>query len=376
MRIKAAVLRESGLERPYTKSRPLRIEEVELADPGPGEVRLRMAAASLCHSDLSVVDGVRPRPLPMVVGHEAAGVVEAVGEGVADLAVGDHVVTVFVPMCGRCASCRDGRPALCTPGNAANGKGELLGGGRRLSQNGAPIHHHVGVSGFAEGAVVSQHSVVKVDPAIPLQLAALFGCAVLTGAGAVLNTGKLEAGGTLAVVGCGGVGLNAVMAGKLVGCRHVVAVDLVPEKLAAAKRFGATLTVDARANDAIQQIREATGGGVDVAVETAGTLPALELAYEITARGGTTVTAGLAPPDKALAVNQVRLVAEERTLKGSYVGSCVPQRDLPRFLALQQAGLMPVEKLIDRTIGLDDLNDALEALAAGSALRQVVTFPG
>ncbi|MFW5679698.1 MAG: zinc-dependent alcohol dehydrogenase family protein [Pseudomonadota bacterium] len=374
MRIRAAVLRRSGVERPYGRTKPLAIEEVELDEPGPGEVRLRMAAASLCHSDLSVVDGVRPRPVPMVLGHEAAGVVEALGEGVDHLAVGDHVVTVFVPSCGRCGPCLDGRPALCVPGNAANAKGELIGGGRRLHRKGEPIHHHLGVSGFAERAVVSTYSVVKIDPAIPLELAAIFGCAVLTGAGAVLHTGGLKPGGSLAVVGCGGVGLNAVMAGRLVGARHIVAVDLVPEKLETARQFGATLAVDARGNDAIEQIRSATGGGVDVAVETAGALPALELAYEITARGGTTVTAGLAPPDKAMAVNQVRLVAEERTLKGSYVGSCVPARDLPRFLALQQAGLMPVEKLIDRMIGLDDLNDALEALAAGSALRQVVTF--
>lgn len=374
MHMRAAVLRQMGVERPYTTSRPLRIEDVELAPPGPGEVHLQMAAASLCHSDLSVVDGVRPRPLPMVLGHEAAGVVASIGEGVTGLAPGDHVVTVFVPSCGRCAPCRDGRPALCVPGNAANARGELVGGGRRLSQAGEPINHHMGVSGFAERAVVSANSVVKVDPAIPFELAALFGCAVLTGAGAVLNTSGLQPGGTLAVVGCGGVGLNAVMAGKLIGCRQIVAVDLVPEKLEAARSFGATLAVDARANDAIQTIRAATGGGVDVVVETAGALPALELAYEITARGGTTVTAGLAPPDRALEVNQVRLVAEERTLKGSYVGSCVPARDLPRFIALQQAGLMPVERLIDRTIGLDDLNEALEALAAGAALRQVVLF--
>lgn len=375
MKTRAAVLRRMGAERPYTTSRPLTIETVELAPPGPGEVLLRMAAASLCHSDLSVVDGVRPRPLPMVLGHEAAGVVEAVGDGVTELVVGDRVVTVFVPMCGRCDPCRDGRPALCEPGNAANGRGELIGGGRRLEDaGGEAINHHVGVSGFAEHAVVSVHSCVKVASDVPLTLAAVFGCAVLTGAGAVLNTGALKPGASLAVVGCGGVGLNAVMAGKLAGAREIVAVDLEPEKLALARTLGATQVFDARGNDVETAIRDATGGGLELVVETAGALPALELAYAITRRGGTTVTAGLAPPDKALAVNQVRLVAEERTLKGSYVGSCVPSRDLPRFLALHGAGLLPVDRLVDRRIRLDEINEALEELAGGKAVRQVVTF--
>ncbi len=375
MQVRAAVLRRMAAERPYTESHPLTIETLELAEPGPGEVQLKIAAASLSHFDLSVVDGNRPRPLPIALGHEAAAIVEAVGEGVFEFEPGDHVVTAFVPSCGRCAQCRNGRPALCEPGNAANDNGELLGGGRRLRDaDGQPVNHQLGVSAFAERAVVSVHSCIPIPKQVPLTLAALFGSAVLTGAGAVLNAGRPTPGSTLAVIGCGGVGLNAVMAGRLAGCREIVAIDVTPDKLELAKSLGATRFFNARATEIVEAVREATGGGLDLVVETAGSLPALELAYQITARGGTTVTAGLAAPDSALTVNQVQLVAEERTLKGAYVGSCVPVRDVPRFLALQEAGLMPVEQLIDREIGLDELNDALERLASGAALRQVVVF--
>src|SRR4051794_8530059 len=203
MTIRAAVLNEMGALAPYAGSRPLSIEEVELDPPGPDEVLVKIAAAGLCHSDLSVIEGNRPRPIPMALGHEAAGVVEEVGSGVNDLERGDHVVMVFVPSCGHCMPCAEGRPALCEPGAAANNAGTLLSGARRLHRNGADLHHHLGVSGFAEYATVSRRSLVKIDRELPLDEAALFGCAVLTGVGAVINTAQVRAGATVAVVGLG-----------------------------------------------------------------------------------------------------------------------------------------------------------------------------
>ena len=211
MRTRAAILEEMGRPRPYATSRPLTVCEVELAPPARGEVLVRIAAAGLCHSDLSVINGDRPRPTPMALGHEAAGVVEALGEGVDDLAPGDHVVMVFVPSCGCCAPCAEGRPALCEPAAKANGAGEMLAGGRRLARGGAPLHHHLGVSAFAGHAVVSRRSLVRVPRELPMERAALFGCAVLTGVGAVANTARIAPGSSVAVIGLGGVGLAAVL---------------------------------------------------------------------------------------------------------------------------------------------------------------------
>src|SRR5208282_4927664 len=293
MRVKAAVLRQIGLPPPYAASKPLEIAELDLSSPGRGEVLVGIKAAGLCHSDLSVIDGSRPRPTPMALGHEAAGIVEAVGEGVTDLEAGDHVVLVFVPSCGRCGPCAAGRPALCEPGAKANGAGTLLGGERRLTFRGEPVYHHLGVSAFATHAVVARESCVKIDPDLPLELAALFGCAVLTGVGAVVNTAKVQAGQSVAVIGLGGVGLAAVLGALASGATQVVAVDLSESKLALAKEIGATATVNARDSDAIEQVRSATSGGADFALEFAGSAKALESAYKMTRRGGTTVTAGL-----------------------------------------------------------------------------------
>src|SRR6266516_6716783 len=238
MKIKAAVLNKMGVETPYAQSKPLSIEEVELDDPGRGEVLVKIGAAGLCHSDLSVIDGNRPRPTPMVLGHEAAGVVEKVGSGVDDLAAGDHVVMVFVPSCGHCLPCAEGRPALCEPGAAANGAGTLLSGERRLHRDGTQVHHHLGVSAFAQYATVSRRSLVKIDRELPLDEAALFGCAVLTGVGAVVNTAKVRAGASVAVVGLGGVGLNALLGAAAAGAQRIVAIDLSDEKLGLARQFG------------------------------------------------------------------------------------------------------------------------------------------
>jgi alcohol dehydrogenase len=374
MQIKAAMLRATGAKPPYATSRPLEIVDVDLDGPGRGEVLVKVGAAGLCHSDLSVIDGSRPRPTPMVLGHEAAGVVAAVGEGVTDFVDGDHVVLVFVPSCGRCLPCATGRPALCEPGARANGAGSLLSGARRLAFAAEPVNHHLGVSAFAEFAVVAQESCVKVDKSLPFENAALFGCAVLTGVGAVVNTARVPVGAAVAIVGLGGVGLAAVLGAIAAGARQIVAVDLAPSKRDYALRLGATHVVDASAPDAVQQIKEITCGGAEFCVETAGAVSALELAYAATARGGVTVTAGLPHPDRKLSIHAVSLVAEERTLKGSYIGSCVPRRDLPNFVGLFQAGRLPVDKLLTHRLRLDEINEGFDRLREGVGARQVVTF--
>jgi len=372
MKIRAAVLNQSPVAAPYAQSRPLRIEELDLAPPGRDEVLVRVRAAGLCHSDLSVIDGNRLRPVPMVLGHEAAGEVVETGEGVDDLKPGDRVVMVFVPSCGHCAPCAEGRPALCEPGNAANGRGEMLGGGRRLSVDGKPVHHHIGVSAFAEHAVISRRSLVKIEADIPHEIAALFGCAVLTGVGAAVNTARIKAGETVAVIGLGGVGLSALLGAIACGASRVIAVDLAQDKLDLALALGATDAFRADTPDVIEAIKQATKGGVDHGLEMAGSVKALDLAYQITRRGGTTTTAGLANPAHTLSLSPVRLVAEERTLKGSYVGSCVPSRDIPRFIELYQRGRLAVDKLWTSSGSLDEINEGFDALHEGRTIRHIV----
>jgi alcohol dehydrogenase len=371
--MRAAVLRRIGLPAPYAESKPLSIEEVALAAPGPGELRVRVHAAGLCHSDLSAINGDRPWPVPMVPGHEAAAEVVEVGAGVLDVKVGDHVVLIFRPSCGACPDCAVGRPALCGPGGESNAAGSLLGGYKRLGLvGGGVLNHHLGCAAFAEYATVSRRSVVPIDPDLPWEQAALFGCAVLTGAGAVFNTARIEAGARTAVVGLGGVGFSALLAAVAAGARDVIAIDLLPAKLELARSLGATATFDAGDPEVIAKVKAATGGGVDHAFEMAGAVPALELAYRITRRGGTTVTAGLPHPAAVWPLQAVSLIAEERTVKGSYIGSCVPSRDVPRFVAMFRAGKLPVERLLSERIRLDDINPALDRLARGESIRQVI----
>ncbi len=376
MKIRAAILEQSGLPAPYAQSRPLQLREVELAGPGEGEVLVRVVAAGLCHSDLSVIDGNRPRPLPMVLGHEAAGIVEELGAGVHDLKVGDHVVFVFVPSCGTCECCMDARPALCIPGAAANGAGVLLSGARRLSDtrdaHSHDLNHHLGVSGFAEYATVSRNSLVKVDPALAFEHAALFGCAVLTGVGAVFNGAKVRPADRVAVIGLGGVGMAALLGTRAAGAERVIAIDISREKLDIALALGATDAVLATDPDAASLVKEMTGGGVDHAIELAGSVAALQLGYQIVRRGGELTTGGLPPPSASLPIPAVNLVADEKTVRGSYLGSCVPSRDIPRFIRLFQRGLLPVDKLLTRTMPLDDINEGFDLLREGALVRGVV----
>lgn len=375
MKMRAAVLDRMQLPMPYAQTRAVSIETVELGDPGPGEVLVRITAAGLCHSDLSIINGDRPRPMPMVLGHEGVGVVEACGPGVDDLVRGDAVALVFVPSCGHCLPCQEGRPALCEPGAAANIAGTLVGGHRLLARpDGQMLNHQVGVSCFAEYAVVNRGSLVKVAPDLPPEVAAVFGCAVLTGVGAALNSAAVRLGQTVAVVGLGGVGLAAVLGALAAGAREVVAIDVLPAKLDLALSLGATRALRADDQDVVAQLRAAIPGGVDVAIEAASSVPALDLAWRLTRRGGVTVTCSLPNPAHRLELPVVQMTAEERTLKGSYLGSAVPTRDLPRYIDLYRAGRLPVDRLITHRLELDEINEGFDRLAAGEAVRQVIVF--
>lgn len=375
MKVRAAVLRQTGLPGPYAHSKPLLIESVELARPAAGELLVRVLAAGLCHSDLSVIDGSRPRPLPMVLGHEATGEVVELGADVSGFSIGDRVVFSFVPMCGHCEPCAAGRPALCEPGAQANASGRLLGGGLRWHDaSSAPLQHHLGVSGFAEYTVTSAHSAVRIDADLPPEIAALFGCAVMTGVGAVINTARVAPGESVAVFGLGGVGLAALLGARAASAYPLIAVDVVPEKLALARELGADFAINSREGDAVAMIRELTGGGVMHAIESVGSETVLGQAYAATRRGGTTVTVGLPAPQQMLSIPAVSLTAEERTIKGSYMGSAVPSRDIPRYVALYRNGRLPVDRLLSHRLRLEDINAGFDRLKTGEAIRQVVLF--
>lgn len=366
MEIVGAVLERSGAEPPFSASAPVSISRLELDPPGPGELLVRIEVAGVCHSDLSVVDGNRVRPTPLLLGHEAAGIVEVLGDGVDDLAVGDRVVMTFLPRCGRCAGCATGGRLPCEAGSAANNAGTLLGGAVRLHRDGHPVSHHLGVSAFASHAVVNRASVVRVDADIPPDVAALLGCAVLTGGGAVLNSARPEPGETVMVVGLGGVGMAAVLVALSLG-HHVIGVDGVERKLANARDCGVTETYTP------QQLLD-SGVRAPVVIEAAGNARAFETAVLATAAGGRTITVGLPAPDARASLSPLLITAEARTIIGSYLGSAVPSRDIPLFAGLWREGRLPVERLISSRIRLDELNEAMDALAEGRALRQLIVF--
>lgn len=370
MKITGAVLEISGAQPPFARTHPFTVGELELDPPGIGEVLVRIEAAGVCHSDLSVVDGNRVRPVPMLLGHEAAGIVEQLGDGVDDLSVGDRVVMTFLPRCGECDGCLTEGRLPCAPGSAANGAGTLLGGGIRLHRERAgetqEVHHHLGVSAFATHAVVSRASVVPVDADVPPEIAALLGCAVLTGGGAVVNAGRPAADDRVIVVGLGGVGMAALLVAVALG-HEVIGIDTLPSKLAAARECGASEVLTPA--DAVDR-----GIRSPVVVEAAGAARAFETALVLTAPGGTTVTVGLPAPDARASVSPLQLTAEARTVVGSYLGSAVPSRDIPRFVELWRAGRLPLERLVSSRISLDDLDAAMDRLAAGGELRQLITF--
>lgn len=371
MRIRSAVLRTVGVARPFTESLPLTIEELDLAGPGPGELLVRIEAAGVCHSDLSVVTGQRPRPLPMALGHEAAGVVLEVGDQVHDVAPGDHVVLVFVPSCGSCGHCLAGRPALCPVGGAANARGELRAGGSRLlAADDELVHHHLGVSAFAERAVVDRASAVVIDADVPFDVAAVLGCALLTGFGAVRNTAGVNAGDSVTVIGLGGVGQAAVLGAVAARALVIVAVDPVAHKRQLALELGATHACSPA--DAAGVLDELLGDGTRWVFEAVGSAKVLEQAFALTGRGGTTVSIGLPPPDSSIQLPALAFAGEGKTVTGSYMGSAVPQRDIPDMVRWWRSGALPVEKLVTGILPLADINSALEQLADGQAVRQLI----
>ena len=372
MKMKAAILRTTSAQRPFSVSKPLSIEEVELDPPKRGEVLIKIKAVGLCHSDLVAITGERAKPMPIVIGHEAAGIVEEIGQDVQGFAVGDHVVPSYVASCGRCEMCSVGRPALCEPATIANANAVLKDGTTRLRQGSTRIHHHSGVAGFAEYSVIPEEALVKIDKSVPFEHAALFGCGVVTGVGSVINTAQAKPGQFIAVVGLGGVGLSAVLAALAIGSGKVLALDLSEEKLAFARELGVHHALNAGDADVQAQIAALTGGGVHIAIETAGSNRALQMAYDITRRGGTTVTAGMPGPEAEITLSHLKIAAEERSIKGSYMGSCVAKRDIPRYLNMFQNGSLPVDKLMSRLIGFDDLNAAMDRLADAKTVREVL----
>ena len=372
MKMKAAILRTTSAHRPFSVSKPLSIEEVELDPPKRGEVLIKVKAVGLCHSDLVAITGERAKPMPIVIGHEAAGIVEEIGQDVQGFAVGDHVVPSYVASCGRCEMCSVGRPALCEPATIANANAVLKDGTTRLRQGSTRIHHHSGVAGFAEYSVIPEEALGKIDKSVPFEHAALFGCGVVTGVGSVINTAQAKPGQFIAVVGLGGVGLSAVLAALAIGSGKVLALDLSEEKLAFARELGVHHALNAGDADVQAQISALTGGGVHIAIETAGSNRALQMAYDITRRGGTTVTAGMPGPEAEITLSHLKIAAEERSIKGSYMGSCVAKRDIPRYLNMFQNGSLPVDKLMSRLIGFDDLNAAMDRLADAKTVREVL----
>ena len=377
IRCKAAVLRTIGAPRPYAQSKPLSIEEVNLAPPKTVELLVRIAGAGLCHSDLSMINGDRPRPVPIALGHEGSGEIVEVGTAIDDVRVGDHVVFQFSASCGRCRRCLEGRPQVCERASAAKAAGELMAGGSRItSLNGERISHHSGLSCMAEYAVVDRGSVVVIDKDLPLADAALFGCAVITGVGAVVNTARIRAGDSVAIIGLGGVGLSGVLGAKLAGAETIIAIDREPAKLEIARSVGATHVVCARDADCIEQVRALSGGGVDYAFELAGSIEAMTAAYAIVKHGGTVVVAGLPAATASFSVNQCDLVGQEKSIRGSFMGSCVPVRDIPRFIRLYQEGRLPVDRLLDGHIGFDALNAGFDKLQEVKAIRQILTPHG
>lgn len=365
MRLRGAVLEQVGAQAPYADSRPLTVREVEAAPPQSTECVVRIEAAGVCHSDLSVVDGTRPRPVPMLLGHEASGRLVETGSGVTDVQVGDRVVMTFLPRCGHCRGCRSEGRMPCEPGSASNAAGELLAGGSRLSDDEGVVHHHLGVSAFADYAIVDRRSLVPVPDDVPADVAALLGCAVLTGGGAVWNAAQPQPGDVLAIIGFGGVGAAAMLTALAEPDVEVVVIDPVEGKRDLAVQLGARRAISPQeAHD--EALR------ANCVVEASGSPAGLETGIRILGTGGALAATGLAAPTATVPLPALRLVAEALTIRGSYLGSSVPERDIPRFVELWRQGRLPLERLVSQRIGLGEVNGAMDRLASGEALRQII----
>jgi len=367
---KAAICRELN--------KPVVVETISVDGPKRGEVTVRLAACGVCHSDLSATNGTIPLPPPLVLGHEGAGEVVEVGEGVAGgpggLSVGDHVVTSFIYMCGKCRYCAGGRPVLCVEqGKALTTPPE--GTPRVRDAAGNPLNIFSGCGVMAEYATLSVDNVVKIDPKVPLDRAALVGCAVTTGVGAVFNTARVEPGSVVAVFGCGGVGLNAIQGAAIAGAERILAVDTMQSKLDMARKFGATDTLVIKpGEDATREIKKLTGGGPDYAFECVGSGALAELALKVIRRGGKAVIVGVARPTDAASIKPMGMVFEEKSIQGSYFGSCVPRVDFPRMLQLYMTGKLKLDELITKRYKIDEAPQAFADLESGKNARGVIVF--
>ncbi len=364
MKIRAAVLHEVG--------QPLVIEELDLAEPRAGEALVRVAAAGVCHSDLHYMKGEWACPRPIVLGHEGAGIVEAVGPGVSLVKPGDHCILIFRPNCGRCFYCTSGRPMLCV--GHVTPMGTLYDSTTRLSLNEQAVYHLARVACFAEYAVIPEAQLLPIDPAIPLDRAALVGCAVMTGVGATMNTVRVEPGSSVVVIGCGGVGLNVVQGARLLNAGQIIAVDLYDEKLQFACDLGATHTVNARHEDPVARVRELTGGGADYAFDAFGSARTVQQAFECIRNGGTAVEVGIAPQGQLAQIDAYSLAMHEKTLKGCFYGSARPRVDMLRLLDLYGQGRLKLDELVARTYRLDQINEAYAALQSGAVARGVIVM--
>ena len=353
-------------------NQPVVVEQISVDAPKRGEVAVRLGACGVCHSDLSAINGTIALPLPLVLGHEGAGVVEEVGEGVSDLAPGDHVVFSFIYMCGKCRFCVAGRPVLCLEQGKALTT-PLEGTPRVHDAKGAPLGIFSGCGSMAQYATVSAENLIKIDPKIPLDCAALVGCGVTTGVGAVFNTAKVEPGASVAVFGCGGVGLSAIQGAVIAGARRIIAIDTLAPKLEMAKKFGATDTILFK-DDPVKELKKLTGGGPDYAFECVGSGALAAPPTRASRRGGLAVGVGVAKPSDSTAIRTMTLPFEEKTITGSYFGSCVPRVDFPRLLSLYLAGRLKLEELITRRYSIDEAPQAFTDLQTGKNARGVIVF--
>ncbi len=367
MKARAAVLFEPGNN--------LEICDVTVQDPGPGEVRVKMVAAGVCHTDLSVIKGNVPAPMPIVPGHEGAGIVHDVGIGVTSLKPGDHVIPLWRLSCGECELCSGGRPALCAEGSQVRSTGRLLDGTSRFDLDGREILHFCGVSSFADFTVMPQRQLLKIPMDLSLEKAALLGCAVITGVGAVVSSAKVRLGSTVAVFGAGGVGVNIIQGAKLAGARMIIAVDQHSDRLGDAKTFGATHLINASTGDTSAEIRKLTAGiGVDYAFEAIGLKPTIEQAYDCLAKRGVATVVGIPPVGMEITIPSSALVYEERVLTGSLYGSAAPKSDIPKLIDLYLDGQLKLDELLTRSYPLEKINQAYEDMLSGENLRSIVTF--
>lgn len=360
----------------HAANEPVKVEEIRLEPPRAGEVKVKVAAAGVCHSDLSVWNGTIPQPTPIVLGHEGSGIVAEVGPGVSSVKPGDHVILNWVAHCARCTQCMAGRPHLCDVSGRTGATGTMPDGSSRLTKNGSQVFHFSATSCMAEEAILPETGCVRIDPSFPLDRAALVGCAVLTGVGAVINTAQVPAGASVVIYGLGGVGLSVLMGAVLAGAHPIIAVDVVDAKIEAAQRFGATHTINAKHEERPdRKVREYTDGrGADFAFEAIGNPAVIGQAYNTLGKRGTLVIVGITKPTDQITISPFSMVFTERIVKGCFFGSCRPHLDGPKLLTLYRAGKLPLDDLVTRYYRLDEINQAFDDLDKGRNLRGVISF--